>query len=248
MSEFIRTTSTFEILDADLTLNPVIGNMAQELQATVKKTGGRLAKTSWELIEQMLSYAAQAEQRLVEQNEQISEQNRRIRTLETLSTTDDLTGLLNRRGFIEVLERTLNDARRHNERGLLAYLDLKKFKHTNDKFGHAAGDTVLAAVGRFLTSNTRKTDYAARLGGDEFAVLFVRANPTVATARAAALRRELHMERAIHEGVELEIHASLGLADYNAESEAEELLREADRAMYRDKHGKGHVPDFAAAD
>lgn len=182
-------------------------------------------------ISQVLNLAAQAEHRL-------AEQEARIQHLEALTSTDELTGLMNRRGFMEGANRALQSARRYNEEGVLSFIDLDGFKTINDTYGHEAGDMILRRVAELLLSNVRKTDLVARLGGDEYAVLFVHAVKSVGRKRAEILRQILNASNLAYDGVSIPIRASLGCADYTGWSLPEELLRKADRAMYREKKNR----------
>ncbi|MCE9648958.1 MAG: GGDEF domain-containing protein [Parvibaculum sp.] len=188
----------------------------------------RIAANPDRLVAKALSYAAEAEQRIIELNA-------RVAHLENMAMSDELTGLLNRRGFNAVLRRNLLSAARYDEAGILAYLDLDKFKKINDRHGHPVGDEVLRTVGRHLHRSIRATDYAARLGGDEFAILFVRARQAPARERARQLVRGLNKLVIPSAAGDVAVHASLGLAYYDGTSEAIELLDRADRAMYADK-------------
>lgn len=189
---------------------------------------------SRDLVNRALAYADEAELRIVELNE-------RVRRLEALTQTDELTGLLNRRGFEEVLRRNLLSAARHEEAGLLAYIDLDGFKAINDRCGHVAGDEVLRAVGTFLSKSIRATDYAARLGGDEFAILFVRADHKRARERAREMVRGIAQLEIACKSHKISVSASLGLASYTGETSPKELLDRADRAMYADKKNGGRA-------
>ncbi|MEP0707058.1 GGDEF domain-containing protein [Parvibaculum sp.] len=184
------------------------------------------------LVSRALAFANETETR-------IGELNARIRQLEALTQTDELTGLLNRRGFDEIISRNLSSAARYDETGLLAYIDLDDFKAINDRCGHAVGDEVLRAVGTFLHKNIRATDYAARLGGDEFAVLFVRADHRRARERAREMLRAIDELEIASRSHKIRIRASLGLAGYNAETRSGDLFDRADRAMYADKRSGG---------
>lgn len=184
------------------------------------------------LVSRALAFANETETR-------IGELNARIRQLEALTQTDELTGLLNRRGFDEIIRRNLSSAARYDETGLLAYIDLDDFKAINDRCGHAVGDEVLRAVGTFLHKNIRATDYAARLGGDEFAVLFVRADHRRARERAREMLRAIDEFEIACKSHKIRIRASLGLAGYNAETRSGDLFDRADRAMYADKKSGG---------
>ena len=168
---------------------------------------------------------------------QLAEKDARIRHLESLSVTDELTGLLNRRGFNRELDRALARARRTGETGVLVLVDLDHFKPINDTHGHEAGDRVLAAVGRLLASGTRTSDAAARLGGDEFAVLLADAAPRTVRARIGDLRATLTRLVVEYGGVRVPVRATLGHAPYGPKSDAATLTRMADAALYR---AKGH--------
>ncbi len=194
----------------------------------------RIASDPEQLSALALSFAAETEQRIVELNARVAQ-------LENMTITDELTGLLNRRGFNAILRRNLMSAARYDEAGILAYLDLNGFKKINDRYGHPAGDDVLRAVGRHLQQNIRATDYAARLGGDEFVVLFVRAQQTPARERARQLVHGLNKLTIPSTSGPINIHASLGLAYYNSNTETEELMERADRAMYADKSKGGRA-------
>ncbi|MGV8998369.1 MAG: GGDEF domain-containing protein [Parvibaculaceae bacterium] len=181
------------------------------------------------ILASALNYAVEAENR-------IAELNARIAQLENMAITDDLTGLLNRRGFDSILQRNLMSAARYEESGILAYFDLNNFKGINDRHGHTMGDEVLRAVGRHLQQSVRATDYAARLGGDEFAILFVRAQQTPARERARQLVRGLSKLGLSSPVGKISVRASLGIASYDSETQAHDLLERADRAMYADKN------------
>ena len=119
-------------------------------------TGG--IRPDRDTVDRALIAATDAQHRIVELRERIAQ-------LEKLAMTDELTGLLNRRGFERELQRTLALASRYEEPGLLVYVDLDGFKLVNDTYGHAAGDAVLKRVSRLLTDNLRCTDLVVRLVG-----------------------------------------------------------------------------------
>lgn len=198
------------------------------LKRALRAARGVMGEDALQLIEQILVYAALSEVRL-------AAQTRRIDELESLSVTDELTGLLNRRGLLEALERTLANARRHGERGLVAYIDLDGFKQINDHFGHAAGDSVLAQVGALIRASIRRTDYAARLAGDEFVILFTRTAAQADARLLDELRARLSQRTIAVDGTALSVSASIGIAPYGPESAAIDVLASADRAMYREK-------------
>jgi diguanylate cyclase (GGDEF)-like protein/PAS domain S-box-containing protein len=149
---------------------------------------------------------------------------------------DGLTGLANRILFTERVEHAL--ARAGQVDLAVLFIDLDDFKHVNDSLGHAAGDQLLVAAARRLQGCLRPTDVAARLGGDEFAVLLERVTDAVAAAAVAGrVLDTLHQPFGLN-GRTIPIKASLGVATARpGVDEADELLRNADVAMYVAKAG-----------
>jgi len=162
------------------------------------------------------------------------ESDRAAAVLRRQARFDALTGLANR----YELEERLTQALQLRDGGRVALLvaDLDGFKPINDSYGHGVGDEVLAAVARRLRSCVRDSDTVARLGGDEFVVL-TRVSGLDCTGPAelaARIRRSLRDPVQTSEGV-LTVGASLGVAVAELGSDASDLLRRADRAMYRVK-------------
>jgi diguanylate cyclase (GGDEF)-like protein len=182
-------------------------------------------------VQDILAYVAEKEQSLADLRGRVAE-------LERLLEADELTGLLNRRGFETAARRALAHAARYNETGVLALIDLDRFKHVNDQHGHAAGDAALRLVGQVLAESIRATDYAARLSGDEFAVLWVRAVPSALPQRIRTLRRKLDSAVLSWGETSIPLKASVGTAAYHKASTLEDLMRRADQAMYRQKRSR----------
>ncbi len=181
-----------------------------------------------ELIDEVLTAAVRAEQTL-------AIQRARIRYLEGVSVTDELTGVLNRRGFQIEMGRALARAQRIQETGLLLLCDLDHFKAINDSYGHVAGDAVLCAVAGLLQTKTRRSDYVARLGGDEFAVLMTHSERAQAERRVATLAGLINNLVIEWDGHQIPISASFGFEGYHQASQPDALLFLADRALYRRK-------------
>ena len=158
---------------------------------------------------------------------------------------DSLTGLANRALFEDRLAHCLAGARRHGRPAAILFLDLDDFKTINDSLGHASGDELLQAVARRIAGVVRATDTAARLGGDEFAVL-VESLDTLRDAEATAERLLDALMPPFHIAErELRITASIGIAVSDGSTGAENLLRNADTAMYAAKEsGKGTAQKF----
>lgn len=185
-----------------------------------------------------LGLLRQAEKSLQAAQERIAAQEIRIRQLETLATTDELTGLANRRGFFDGFHKELDRARRGmSEGGLLILIDLDNFKAINDTYGHQAGDAALKLVAATLGAYIRVMDTAARLGGDEFVLLLANTDRNKAAARARDLVRKLNALSLVWMGVEIPVRASLGLREYKGGDTAERIFGDADTAMYENKLG-----------
>lgn len=148
---------------------------------------------------------------------------------------DPLVPVYNRRAFIRETTRVIALVRRHEIEASLIYFDLNGFKAVNDLHGHAAGDQVLRAIGETLIRQTRETDVVGRIGGDEFAVVLTHVSPEAARAKAEALSAALRTERMHHDGVELSVAASFGVAVIDGSETAERVLALADEAMFADK-------------
>lgn len=148
----------------------------------------------------------------------------------TLATTDVLTGLLNRQGLIDAARQ-----RPDNEPASLFFIDLDGFKAVNDQDGHEAGDTVLTATARALTSSFRRQDLVSRLGGDEF-VVFADGYRSESDARHIAERVVAKISE-----IDSRLSCSLGITQRRVgdNHDVKELLRQADEAMYSAKRSGG---------
>lgn len=169
--------------------------------------------------------------------------------VEQLAFTDSLTGLPNRVLFNDRLSHTLATAKRYDRGFAVMYVDIDNFKDINDTFGHVVGDAALVEVARRLQEALRESDTVARFGGDEFVIL----QPIVdGPADAADLARKLSfaLEPAVTiDGVAHSIHASIGIALFPQDAPTlDELLREADRALYAAKAEGRNRWCFANAD
>jgi two-component system, cell cycle response regulator len=156
----------------------------------------------------------------------------------SLATTDALTGLLNRRAFLESTGREVARAKRYNDRLSVILLDVDHFKHINDKRGHAAGDLVLTAVGKLLNNALRTCDIVARWGGEEF-VLVLPSTSLEGAEQTAERVRELmeHADIKDGNGDRIPVTASFGVATYTGSENLEQVVDRADRAMYLAKSG-----------
>ncbi len=164
--------------------------------------------------------------------------NVRLReTLRGQSIRDPLTGLFNRRYMEETLDRELSRAERERRPVSLILLDIDRFKHFNDTFGHEAGDTVLASLGALLRNVSRAGDVACRYGGEEFVLILPEASLQDARRRAEDIQEAIRGLRVTHGGRPLEgVRCSMGVAAYPEHGGlGGALLRAADAALYRAK-------------
>jgi diguanylate cyclase (GGDEF)-like protein/PAS domain S-box-containing protein len=173
----------------------------------------------------------------VMQVEDIGDRKQTERELRRLADHDSLTGLLNRRGFMEGLRRELRRMERKGEYGALLLLDLDNFKLVNDTAGHLAGDQVLRSTADVLRRRLRATDVIGRLGGDEFAALVLNVTPRQANEIATETCETLRSMTVTAGDEVVEVAASIGVIaiDEMRDENEEDLLAAADRAMYRVK-------------
>jgi len=160
------------------------------------------------------------------------------------STTDELTGLYNRRYFDETLRRELFRAERTRAALAVVMIDLDHFKRMNDTYGHEAGDLVLRTVGRCLRDGVRRSDIACRYGGEELVVVLPECDAQAAARCADNLRAAIAQIALLHGDTPLPgVTASFGVAMWPANGDdATALLQAADRALYAAKHaGRNRV-------
>ena len=166
----------------------------------------------------------------------------------TLARTDALTGLANRKAFLEAIDVEIARAKRQGEPIAIAYLDCDNFKEVNDTLGHATGDALLLAVSQTAMANVRPTDILARLGGDEFACLLPGAGSDQAEQTFQRVQQRLNAEMQKHDWP---VTFSIGIAVFpTAPHNADELIGAADQLMYDVKLGAKNglkMQEFPAA-
>ena len=158
--------------------------------------------------------------------------------LTVLSMTDELTGLFNRRYFLEKAHRELTRAQRYRQVFSMLFIDVDDFKNINDKYGHPAGDKILCMVGNTCLHESREADVLARFGGDEFAILTPGLQEQQAVQYADRLRKLLVEAKTAYHGHVLQTAVSVGVVTWTpAISDMEGLIYLMDKAMYAAKHG-----------
>ena len=196
------------------------------------------AARPWDNEDRLLLTAAGNLVRFVLEHEAIQ------REMARQARTDPVTGLLNRRAFLEEIARCAERLDREELPGTLMFVDLDNFKSVNDSLGHEMGDQVLIHTATLLRNVVRPTDLVARLGGDEFAVWMNGADHMTAAERAEQLRTQVPHEMSELAGTStLRLGVSIGIAtrSFGSQEQIDSVLRRADMAMYEVKHeGRGH--------
>jgi len=170
------------------------------------------------------------------------------RRIETMALFDDLTGVYNYRYMDFRLREELSRSDRTGRPVAVIYIDLDRFKQVNDKHGHQVGNEVLRRVGRLLKSNARSHDLVGRLGGDEFFLILPETRVEETTVVAERLRKAMHhLVYRSREGTTIDyLRVSIGIAGYPRDAEdVDELLNQADRAMYMAKKEGGDAVTLA---
>jgi diguanylate cyclase (GGDEF)-like protein len=158
--------------------------------------------------------------------------------MDRLASTDDLTGLHNRRAFLASAERALASARRKGEDLALLILDLDDFKGVNDTYGHPVGDLVLIGVAEILARSVRRqVDVVGRVGGEEFAVLLPGHDQDSARWVAEDIRTAIAAARVRTPAGEIVATASVGCASIASGDSVSTALHRADEALYAAKRG-----------
>jgi len=192
------------------------------------------------LLEQALRLAADAEHRLLAQAKHIAR-------LEVLTMTDEVTGLLNRRGFDAQINRALARANRNGTTGVLAISDVDDFKKINDRYGHLIGDEVLREIAHRILANVRETDYVARIGGDEFAILMAETEIAYGLRRLETLNNRLMRRIVTMDGHRIPVRVSFGIESFGPGDQKKDLIERADAAMFHSKRRKSKTPSEITA-
>ena len=173
----------------------------------------------------------------------VTEQKELERQLETLSRTDPLTGLLNRRSLEDYLAKEYSRFERHGTKFSALLLDIDHFKSINDRYGHSSGDRVLKMLADSCTASLRKYDVMARYGGEEFCVILPNTNGDKAAVLAEKLRTRIAARTAKVGAGEVRVTASIGLSEVQAtDKNPGAILERADAALYEAKQsGRNRV-------
>lgn len=173
----------------------------------------------------------------------ITERKQHELMLAELASTDALTGLPNRRSFMQSINTLYRGALRDDTiTGVVMMLDIDRFKRVNDTYGHATGDIVLQYVARLIQSSIRATDIPGRYGGEEFVVLQANTSIHDGLATAERIRQSMEDSCIIADGHEIRITISIGVSQVSAARHPEAALQQADLALYHAKNtGRNRV-------
>lgn len=164
-----------------------------------------------------------------------------------ISITDELTQISNRRHFMNELEKEIERAKRFSRNLSLLILDIDKFKYYNDTYGHIFGDKVIQSVARSLAETIRKIDFVARYGGDEFVVLMPETEKAMANIFAERVKKKFSENFFENKKIplKLKISLSIGIASFPGDAKTvDELMHNADLALYKAKEEKKRVAEF----
>jgi diguanylate cyclase (GGDEF)-like protein/PAS domain S-box-containing protein len=154
------------------------------------------------------------------------------------AATDSLTGISNRRHFVDAAERAIAQSVRYGRPAALLVIDLDGFKAINDTYGHLVGDELLRAIVRVCRRALRDADLLGRLGGDEFAALLPETTGPMGLVTAERLRAAVAAESFRAEGRQMDLSVSIGVAALSREARTfDAVLRLADAALYEAKRG-----------
>jgi len=156
---------------------------------------------------------------------------------EKIARTDEMTGIYNRRAFLEHGERLIYDAIRYKTNFSLIILDIDFFKNINDSYGHDAGDLVLISFTNEISKYLRDSDFFARIGGEEFVILLPHARPAQALEKANILLKKISELETIYKDIVLNVTVSMGISEPTDKDESiYSLLAKADKALYEIKN------------
>lgn len=243
--KLVALTQTAGLLHADeLESRPqaLEGDEISVLAATFKAMVARMQ----DLVSNLESKVAKRTEELATSNEKLEqavlELDQKNQALEIMTRTDRLTGLANRRRLEESLQTEVLRARRYGKPFSVILLDIDRFKHVNDQFGHQAGDNVLIAIAGLLTRTARETDVVGRFGGEEFLLVCPETEIQVVAALAERLRSEFTASDFPLVG---QVTSSFGVAEFSPGDSVKSLLERADQALYRAKDGGRNCVEVA---
>ena len=212
--------------------------------------GARGCITTFSDITEIESLNRQLVDALEELKAAREETEARNKSLRNMAMHDVLTGGLNRRAFFEAIEPAFQAARHAGHRLSCIMVDVDHFKSFNDRFGHAVGDQVLKVVAQILHGGVRSGDVLCRYGGEEFCMLMPQTETDEAERVAERLRAAIESTagKSVRGAQDVQVTASFGIAEFDNHETYEELIKDADRALYAAKdEGRNRVKRYDAS-
>ncbi|MDP3822415.1 MAG: GGDEF domain-containing protein [Burkholderiales bacterium] len=242
MAEGATTLPAAEVLETGLAVERTVQEVADDLQQVTRNLAHGVGEVK--AVEQALIRSREA---LAESEEALAASRDAERSASHRAMHDHKTGLPNRTLFDDRLAQAIAGAERHGWMLAVMFLDLDRFKLVNDTHGHAAGDSVLAAVAQRLKSHARDEDTVCRNGGDEFLYLLINPSTREDVARIAGVVRAAIVEPIGLDALQFAITPSIGIALFpDHGSSADLLIAHADAAMYRAKQLRSAFEFFEA--
>lgn len=195
-------------------------------------------------ISQIQQQTQQLHAQLHSASEVIRQLKQELEQATSLSKTDSLTNIANRRGYDEMLHQFIKQAQQQGHTFAMLLLDLDHFKQVNDRFGHLVGDSALRYIAKVLSQQIQEKDALARLGGEEFVILLSDIHYDQALKVAETIRHQIQAKSLRVKGQEqsLSFTTSIGVAMYQMGEQAEQLFDRADKALYQAKQtGRNRV-------
>jgi diguanylate cyclase len=219
--------------------NKSIEGISNELRSVAENNPAAAAA----LVCKLLLANQELQGRLTRAEGNLQMHSRELRDAVTTARTDSLTGLMNRRALDEKLKECVALLQQTGTPATLMFLDVDRFKHFNDAYGHLLGDKCLVHVAAALSSKAEATDCLARFGGEEFVAVFGGRTAAEVRQRAEAMRRAIRQRPIIIEGCCKPVTASAGLAELAAGETVAQWIKRADMALYAAKAGGRDAAD-----
>lgn len=240
------------VSDSMLSAKNVTHDYSQKLADIVDKLNKSSPEDARKIIQDTSKETEQiilANQKLEEQLKQstavVEDLKKDLEFIKREAVTDGLTGLSNRKAFDQEIEKFILESKAENKTFTLLIIDIDHFKSFNDRYGHQVGDQVLKLVARTLKDGLKGRDFAARYGGEEFAILLPETPKEAAVMVGNSLRKALAGKDVVNRttgDVLGRITMSIGVAEYTAETTADNLIERADKALYEAKNaGRNQV-------
>jgi len=207
----------------------------QEINDELSNVEGQDADCVLTAVSKLIQNNEQMQQQLHTAESRLQEQAEQIEVITVAAHTDALTRLNNRRAFDEMIQRQIKAFQDKELPACVMMFDVDHFKKFNDTYGHQAGDEVLRGVARVLREAAREGDFPARYGGEEFSIVLPASGIEQARPVAERARRLIETTTFHHEGVDLKVTASVGVARIVPGETTEEWIHRADEALYAAK-------------